>query len=58
MKALIVDDKNNSYNVLPDIDVGNFGNAGVATSLTMAIFNNYPIIYLAKSGNVAEHDNK
>ena len=36
-------------NVLPDIDVGNFGNAGVATSLTIAIFNNYPIIYLAIS---------
>ena len=55
---LICQVKNNSYNVLPDIDVGNFGNAGVATSLTIAMFNNYPIIYLAKSGNVVERDNK
>ena len=36
-----IGDKNNSYNVLPDINVGNFGNAGVTTSLTIAIFNNY-----------------
>ena len=55
---LICQVKNNSYNVLPDIDVGNFGDAGVATSLTIAIFNNCPIIYLAKSGNVVERDNK